>query len=32
MVSMDRFLIGILLSVTQVAYYATPAEIIASCR
>jgi O-antigen/teichoic acid export membrane protein len=32
MVSMDRFLIGILLSVTQVAYYATPAEIIAKLQ
>jgi O-antigen/teichoic acid export membrane protein len=28
MVSMDRFLIGIFLSVTSVAYYATPYEIV----
>jgi O-antigen/teichoic acid export membrane protein len=28
MVSMDRFLIGIFLSVTSVAYYATPYEVV----
>lgn len=28
MVSIDRFLIGMLLSVTEVAYYATPFEIV----